>query len=542
MSSPSLEQAITRVIRRFLDRHADLAPSIAVIADFVAAAARAHGAGTVNDATTGDAAAGGQVPAAPGANVSLPAISASAPAGGSPSATAGASAPGRPLSSGFVPLKLADNSITHVRVQGTGEDIAAARFSAEPARPAEEDDVRRFRPPDLELIRTRCLLKAEGCRAAIDRRAATGTATEQEQVRRIGALITQGKQLDNCYLWMVNRAKPQADDQTLQMIAATYENLASAAQCCERVPAESRADRRTRVLLLLAEAQSALRVALTHTWLSMPDKDQDDAFRYLDNSTTYEQVFIARHMKLSDPADPAAWQDLRERIAAFTKELDQDEELSKATRATVNRVRHHAKAIAADPGADHSHDWGKIDAALVALSAAGRGRDPEVMNLLRPVAGIAPRGEQYPALERVLGAMAPEAEVVDEEGAADRYSADVARVRGMLRGSRVVIIGGERREDAVVRIREAFELSELEWVMLPEHGSTAPAEAPIRRTDTRLVLLLIRLAGHLHTEEVSLYCERHGKPLIRLPAGYNPERIAAEILQQASGKLAAQAG
>lgn len=542
MSSPSLEQAITQVLRRFLDRHADLAPSIAVIADFVAAAARAHGSGAADGAAKTDAAA---VEQAAAVNVTSPGISTSASTAGGAAAAAmtGNSAPGRPLSSGFVPLKLADNSITHVRVQGTGEDIAAARFSAEPGRPAEEDDVRRFRPPDLELIRTRCLLKAEGCRAAIDRRAATGTATEQEQVRRIGALITQGKQLDNCYLWMVNRAKPQADDQTLQMIAATYENLASAAQCCERVPAESRADRRTRVLLLLAEAQSALRVGLTHTWLSMPDKDQDDAFRYLDNSTTYEQVFIARHMKLSDPADPAAWQDLRDRIAAFTKELDQDEELSKATRATVNRVRHHAKAIAADPGADHSHDWGKIDAALVALSAAGRGRDPEVMNLLRPVAGIAPRGEQYPALERVLGNMAPEPEAVEEEGnAADRYSADVARVRGMLRGARVVIIGGERREDAVVRIREAFELSELEWVMLPEHGSTAPAEAPIRRTDTRLVLLLIRLAGHLHTEEVSLYCERHGKPLIRLPAGYNPERIAAEILQQASGKLAAQAG
>jgi hypothetical protein len=40
---------------------------------------------------------------------------------------------------------------------------------------------------------------------------------------------------------------------------------------------------------------------------------------------------------------------------------------------------------------------------------------------------------------------------------------------------------------------------------------------------------------------VERLCDRWGKPFVRLPAGYNPEQVAVQILQQASGKLAAAA-
>ena len=36
------------------------------------------------------------------------------------------------------------------------------------------------------------------------------------------------------------------------------------------------------------------------------------------------------------------------------------------------------------------------------------------------------------------------------------------------------------------------------------------------------------------------FCEAHGKPLVRLPAGYNPNQVAAQVLAQCSNQLAAQ--
>ena len=33
------------------------------------------------------------------------------------------------------------------------------------------------------------------------------------------------------------------------------------------------------------------------------------------------------------------------------------------------------------------------------------------------------------------------------------------------------------------------------------------------------------------------FCDRYGKPLVRLPGGYNPNQIAAQILAQCSGHL-----
>jgi hypothetical protein len=337
---------------------------------------------------------------------------------------------------------------------------------------------------------------------------------------------------------MVNRAKPQPSDDVMRLISHAYDNLGAAAKCCLRVPRNSRSDRRAQALNLLAEAQSALRVALIPTWLTLPDKDQDDSFRYLDDSTTYEQVFIPRFMKLSDPADPAAWEELRDRIEVFAKSVEQDEESTRQIRTSINKIRHHVKAIAGAPGEDRTYDWQKIESGLESLSNAGRLREPEVIEILKPVAAHAPTGAGFSLLGRVLESVRESGAEEEESGQERQYSAAVSKVRDMLAGSRVVIVGGERREDAVNRIRDAFELADVEWVALPEHGSTAPAEAPIRRADTRLVLVLIRLAGHLHTEEVAMFCDRHGKPLIRLPAGYNPERIAAEVLEQASGKLA----
>jgi AmiR/NasT family two-component response regulator len=127
------------------------------------------------------------------------------------------------------------------------------------------------------------------------------------------------------------------------------------------------------------------------------------------------------------------------------------------------------------------------------------------------------------------------------ESSQRRWSERVARARRLLEGRRLVVVGGEQRADASDRLTEAFGLSGVSWVELTEHGSGAAMRAPIAQPDTALVLVLVKLAGHLHVDDARRYAKAAGKPVVMLTAGYNPERVALAVLSQASAQLAAVA-
>jgi hypothetical protein len=118
------------------------------------------------------------------------------------------------------------------------------------------------------------------------------------------------------------------------------------------------------------------------------------------------------------------------------------------------------------------------------------------------------------------------------------YSQAVQEVRKWLQGRELVLIGGQRRGTHLNRLVEAFGLKEAHWVELSEHGTSDPIRPVIARPNVAVVLVLIRLAGHLHVEETAAWASRCDKPLVRLPGGYNPEQVASEILHQVSQRLA----
>ncbi|WP_154673818.1 hypothetical protein [Singulisphaera acidiphila] len=80
-------------------------------------------------------------------------------------------------------------------------------------------------------------------------------------------------------------------------------------------------------------------------------------------------------------------------------------------------------------------------------------------------------------------------------------------------------------------------LKELFWIETKEHQSIAAFEPAIARPDVALVLLAIRWSSHAFGD-VKPYCERQGKLLVRLPGGYSPNQVAAQILAQCSEHLA----
>ena len=63
-------------------------------------------------------------------------------------------------------------------------------------------------------------------------------------------------------------------------------------------------------------------------------------------------------------------------------------------------------------------------------------------------------------------------------------------------------------------------------------------EPAVARSDVAVVLLAIRWASHSYGD-VKDYCEKYGKPMVYLTAGYNPNQIAHQILQQVGDRLQA---
>jgi hypothetical protein len=105
-----------------------------------------------------------------------------------------------------------------------------------------------------------------------------------------------------------------------------------------------------------------------------------------------------------------------------------------------------------------------------------------------------------------------------------------------LKDRAIVLIGGDRRPGAFNAIKEAFGLSELYWITTQEHESIDHFEPYVARPDVAVVLLAIRWTSHSYGE-VSAFCDRYGKPLVRLPGGYNPNQVAAQIMSQCSDRL-----
>jgi len=478
---------------------------------------------------------------------------------------------------GRVPLRIGDVELA-VPVTGRPEELRAAAASAREGggEGAEGDYVERTaraRSIDLGEMAEKCELKAAGCCHQIVRNGlAHGSAEELASRERMHDLIAQAKAKDSCFLWMFFRDKPPTGDEDLRRIAECYRALACAARVCQAVsppgqwPQREEADE---ALQLLATASSALRVALRATWLTQPDHDQDDAHRWLKLVTAEQRFLVRQHMQLEDPADPVADAPrVIERGGQMLGQFEQRHERTRQAEQALKKALYHARRIreAADSPYDDEvseHDCAQVNAAVELLDSID---PPQRERMVREIAGLAPPELFAPGAEAVrtlrdaAAALRPrpsaeaDASAADSNGAgsngtgpngtdqpaqpARQWSEEVATVRQWLEGRRLVVVGGERRPDHVQRMADAFGAA-VEWVELTEHGRAEPMRAPIGREDTALVVVLIKLTGHEHADKAREFARDAGVPFVLLPAGYNPERIAHEVLAQVSERLAA---
>jgi hypothetical protein len=400
----------------------------------------------------------------------------------------------------------------------------------------------------LPLIAQRSRLKADACRLFVQRRAASGNPAAEASVQAsMDQMIARAKSLPSCFLWVFWRGKEPPDDGQLEVIAQNYEALAESADLCDAIVRSSEGVEQSDVakaFQMMAEASSALRQALRPAWLTEPDVDQNEAHKWLRQETQGRRIFIQRYMKVTDPADPRRAGTLREEIRRLRAGIEQRKVTVARVDELLKKVRYHVLRLVNGSGDDH--DCGRVNDGVEALLE--HGIEPDDPRLRDALAGLTV--ESFPVetppgagVRAVFAARQGSLRsAVSQEQREPRWSARVLEARDLLKGSSIVVVGGDRRPEAVDRMQEAFGLNKVEWISLTEHGSAEPLRAPILRPDTRLVIVLARLTGHHHADEARDYARKADVPVVTMPGGYNPEQVAEQVLQQAGDRLRTTTG
>lgn len=415
----------------------------------------------------------------------------------------------------------------------SSEGRRGAANDAEPESPAMSPAT----AEELDAIIEQLLLKAEACRWALAHPGQQGQAPESLHARANGK---------DGHLWMLTRFYPSgSEDPAWQRAAASFEAAAACARTIRKLLGDGALASRfgAEAHALCADAEFALRCAVS------------DTGQGFDRS----QVLLAEWLKrlVADgafPVLPAPAAQVLESIDAVdlsgqARELEShiDAAISavRARDALLNKARYHAKKVASGYSYDAAYDERQVAAALDVL-VSEHGMQPSNV-ALRSIVALLPLTES--ALDEDLAGFAQclrayQAHEARQLGCRHvqpptAETPDVAAVRELLRGRRVVLIGGDPKQEAKRRIEAAFQLEELEWLGSREHQSVESFKAAVMRPDAALVLLAIRWASHSYGE-VKCYCDESGKPLVRVPNGYGVNQVAMQIMEQAGKRLQAE--
>jgi hypothetical protein len=385
----------------------------------------------------------------------------------------------------------------------------------------------------LDKIEARCRLKAEAARwaAACQRRIRQGTGIPADDAPLEREVIEWADKLTDCFYWMNTPDDSTPDVSLLEDLGGCYEAVAEAVSL---ITTGGRQGAIERSLPLVAESQSSLRRALQR--LQAPDDpDQLAAHEWVRAAAARHRLYLKRYMRAEDLADPTRWPNLLVRIEAMAG----GDRHSRQQHAAIDRARHHLDVLRAGHGTDE--DWQAVIETVDKMVGGGVApSDREIRDLLLPVLDDLPDRDDLPhgfrlvmrEIDRFLATRIPSS----DEAARHEPTAEVIETRRLLGGRGVVLIGGACRPAAHEALKTALGPRALTWIETKEHQSVGSFEAAIAHPDVALVLLAIRWSSHAFGE-VKRFCDRYDKPLVRLPGGYSPNQVAAQILAQCSGRL-----
>lgn len=268
-----------------------------------------------------------------------------------------------------------------------------------------------------------------------------------------------------------------------------------------------------------------------------------EVFRWLKSTTRSRQVFVARHMRLDDPADPAQWNERSRAISAMQDRISERERQAHERKHALSKLCYHARKLQdAGPEADVTSDWKVLLEATDRLLAMGvKASAKEIRELVIPIEDRLPEGipvtDGWRQVDRHIDEYLAllEAEQVEQRPVRQR-SPEVETAAELLRGRRMVLIGGQERPRSREALIRELELGDLAWITSAEHASLDTFEPDIIREDTDVVVLMIRWTSHSHGG-VRKFCEDHDKLFVRLPGGYSPNQVAGQVMSQIGERL-----
>jgi len=397
----------------------------------------------------------------------------------------------------------------------------------------------------LPLVESRCRLKAEGSRWAATRRRliSQGATFSSEIAPKDSEIISRAKAIPDCFLWMCHPSGPNPTDLSLyENVANCFENVADLVAIIRQIQDKPELLRGEfeKCLDLMAEAQSALRGSIELLG-AKPDPDQWLVYQWLKIVGNENQIGLQRFMRQDDPADPTKWSDLATRIDGVDTQIQGIVKKEKQRTKSLGKVRHKTGEILKSPEDAEAHWHGLLPIIDELVSNGLPPSNVELREYLVPVIETLPDFPDLPKnvglvfreIDRYLATVPPP----DIKSPTPR-SAAVQEVTQLLSGRSMVVIGGQRRPSSNEALKEAFQLQDLIWIETREHESISGFEPYIARPEVAAVVLAIRWSSHSFGD-VQAFCDKYGKPLVRLPGGYNPNQVAAQILAQCSERLRA---
>lgn len=392
----------------------------------------------------------------------------------------------------------------------------------------------------LELIRTRCQLKADAAhwRAACLRQP---PPVETGRYRPNGEreLIERAQPLQDCFLWMLQADAGPTEPALYTDLGGCFELCAQIASLLSQMNDDTagngnRPQREQDVLFQAAAAQSALCAAVLRVG-NNNDRDQLALFNWLRSYAEQHSIYIPRHMRRDDLADPTQWSTLQTQLVTLGGTTLPASQRDRPLRRGLNTIRYHLKQRRQDAFPE-KHHWQRIFKTVDEIIEQGFAPSHvELRELLLPVLDdipddldiSEPSQQVLKEIDRYL-ATRPESPVADEASAPN---ADIQAIARLLKGRRIVLIGGDRRPYAEAALIRAFDLDQVYWQETRPHQSYMEFESYVARAEVALVLLAIRWSSHGFAD-VNAFCQRYDKPLVRLPGGYNPAQVAQQIDQQ----------
>lgn len=416
-------------------------------------------------------------------------------------------------------------------------DFTLARPPASVVRPPvfHEDEDRGIAPIDLDILRRRCHLKAEAARLVAARK-------RGELVPPPDDLIRQATELPDCDLWMLYPGDyvdaPKAWDDLGGAFAVGTE-AAHLLAILKDLPEPLAGRHREQVLYAAAESQAMMWAGVLDVHRRV-DADQVHLFVHVREIARRHQIYINRYLKKEDRVSADGWPSLLARLAALRDPLAEARGKARTREKSLTNLKYKLRKLAESP-ATAAADWPRVLELLEEVVAAGvPASNVDIRELLVPVLDTLPEDQEPgPNAERVFAAVS---EYLATRPApapapcAEPPTAEVRAVADLLRGRELVLIGGVERPAARRAIESAFGLTRLNWLSTRPHESVTYFEPAVARPEAAAVLLAIRWSSHSYGD-VKEYCDKYGKPIVYLKAGYNPNQIAHAILEQVGDRL-----